>query len=139
MSQCLHNRLPKQKGNMPYGTVKWFNEEKGFGFISPDDGGKDLFVQFISVHFSSIDASEYRTLCEGQRVSYEVKSGQKGKEAAEVRAIGLIAAFGPKIGNLNLAGSDDMLRETQSADLSYKRATDATRQSSHGKFQRFLE
>jgi CspA family cold shock protein len=59
---------------MPYGTVKWFKDEKGFGIIGQDDGGEDLFV-----HFSDIDASGWRTLREGQRVLYEVILGLKRK------------------------------------------------------------
>ncbi|KAH8590387.1 hypothetical protein B0O99DRAFT_305582 [Bisporella sp. PMI_857] len=68
---------------MPYGTVKWFKDEKGLGIIGQDDGGEDLFV-----HSNDIDASGWRTLREGQRVSYEVISGQKGKQAAGVRDVG---------------------------------------------------
>lgn len=67
---------------MAHGTVKWFNSEKGFGFISPNDGGADLFV-----HFSAINASGYRSLEEGQQVEYEVGSGAKGPQAADVRPI----------------------------------------------------
>ena len=58
---------------MAQGTVKWFNSEKGFGFIAPDDGGADLFV-----HFSEIQGSGYRSLEENQRVEFEVGQGQKG-------------------------------------------------------------
>lgn len=63
------------------GTVKFFNESKGFGFINQDDGGKDLFV-----HFSAIVAEGFKTLSEGQRVSFEVVQGRKGPEAANVMA-----------------------------------------------------
>lgn len=66
---------------MSTGTVKWFNEKKGFGFIQPDDGGDDLFV-----HHSSIDVDGYRTLQEGQKVEYEVGEGRKGPQATNVRA-----------------------------------------------------
>ncbi|MGZ8136289.1 MAG: cold-shock protein [Methylococcaceae bacterium] len=67
---------------MATGTVKWFNESKGFGFISPSDGSADVFV-----HFSAIeDNSGYRTLAEGQAVKYEVKSGLKGPQASNVAA-----------------------------------------------------
>lgn len=65
---------------MSAGTVKWFNEQKGYGFITPDDGGKDLFV-----HHSNIVAEGYRTLREGQRVEYEQGTGRKGPEATNVR------------------------------------------------------
>jgi len=64
---------------MPQGTVKWFNAEKGYGFITPDGGGADLFV-----HFSAIQSSGYRTLEEGQAVTFEVTQGQKGPQASEV-------------------------------------------------------
>ena len=61
------------------GTVKWFNEGKGFGFIAPDDGGKDLFA-----HFSQIQARGFKTLTEGQKVKFVVGMGQKGPQAANV-------------------------------------------------------
>jgi len=66
---------------MATGTVKWFNESKGFGFIAPDDGGKDVFV-----HYSAIQGSGFRTLAEGQKVSFEVQQGPKGPQAANVQA-----------------------------------------------------
>jgi cold shock protein len=68
---------------MATGTVKWFNGEKGYGFITPEDGGKDLFV-----HFSAIQADGYKTLNEGQKVEYEATQGQKGPQASNVRVIG---------------------------------------------------
>ncbi|MCB0871745.1 MAG: cold shock domain-containing protein [Actinobacteria bacterium] len=64
---------------MPEGTVKWFSAEKGFGFITPDDGGKDLFV-----HHTQIRMDGYRSLDEGQRVSFDAESGPKGPQAANV-------------------------------------------------------
>jgi CspA family cold shock protein len=67
---------------MAVGTVKWFNATKGFGFITPDEGGEDLFV-----HQSQIVAEGYRDLPEGQRVEFEVSRGQKGLQASSVRAI----------------------------------------------------
>ena len=67
---------------MAQGTVKWFNAEKGFGFISQDDGGADVFV-----HFSAIESDGYRSLNENQRVEFEVTQGQKGPQAEKVRAI----------------------------------------------------
>jgi cold shock protein len=63
------------------GTVKWFNEEKGFGFITPDGGGKDLFA-----HFSQIMGSGFKTLTENQRVEFEATQGQKGPQASNIRA-----------------------------------------------------
>jgi CspA family cold shock protein len=67
---------------MAQGTVKWFNGEKGFGFITPDDGGKDLFV-----HYSEIQGSGYRSLDENQRVQFEVGQGAKGPQAIGVTAV----------------------------------------------------
>lgn len=67
---------------MAQGTVKWFNAEKGFGFISIDGGGADVFV-----HFSAIDGSGYRSLEENQRVEFEVTQGPKGPQADKVRPI----------------------------------------------------
>jgi CspA family cold shock protein len=61
------------------GTVKWFNEKKGFGFITPDEGGEDLFV-----HFTNIAADGFRTLADGQKVQYEPAAGRKGQEAIKV-------------------------------------------------------
>ena len=65
---------------MPTGTVKWFSDEKGFGFITPDDGGNDAFV-----HHSEIVAEGHRTLAEGAKVTYDVESGDKGPKAANVK------------------------------------------------------
>ncbi|AUG09163.1 cold-shock protein [Pseudomonas sp. S09G 359] len=65
---------------MATGTVKWFNAEKGFGFITQDDGGTDVFV-----HFSAIQGDGFKTLEEGKRVEFEVKPGQKGPQAENVR------------------------------------------------------
>jgi cold shock protein len=67
---------------MANGTVKWFNDDKGYGFITPDDGGKDLFV-----HFSAIQADGFRTLPEGAKVSYEAEQGPKGPNAANVQVL----------------------------------------------------
>ena len=65
---------------MTTGTVKWFNESKGYGFISPSDGNQDVFV-----HYSAIVGSGYRSLAEGQTVSFEVEKGPKGLQAAQVK------------------------------------------------------
>ncbi|HVF20894.1 MAG TPA: cold-shock protein [Mycobacteriales bacterium] len=67
---------------MAEGTVKWFNAEKGFGFIAQDGGGADVFV-----HFSAIQADGYRSLEENQRVEFEIQQGQKGPQAANVRPV----------------------------------------------------
>ncbi|HEV3472752.1 MAG TPA: cold-shock protein [Actinomycetota bacterium] len=64
---------------MATGTVKWFNEAKGYGFITPEDGSKDLFV-----HFSNIEADGFKTLAEGSTVTFESRQGQKGPEAVNV-------------------------------------------------------
>ncbi|MDQ5810165.1 MAG: cold-shock protein [Actinomycetota bacterium] len=64
---------------MAQGTVKWFSEDKGYGFITPDDGGKDLFV-----HFSGIAGEGFKTLEEGAKVSYEATQGQRGMQAENV-------------------------------------------------------
>ncbi len=67
---------------MATGTVKWFNDAKGFGFITPDAGGDDLFA-----HFSAINAGGFKSLKEGQKVSFEVAQGPKGRQAANIQAI----------------------------------------------------
>jgi CspA family cold shock protein len=67
---------------MAQGTVKWFNGEKGFGFIAPEGGGPDVFV-----HYSAIDAAGYRSLDENQRVEFDITQGQKGPQAEHVRPI----------------------------------------------------
>ena len=67
---------------MATGTVKWFNEAKGYGFITPEDGSKDLFV-----HFSNIAAEGYKTLAEGATVTFESRQGQKGPEAINVSPV----------------------------------------------------
>jgi cold shock protein len=67
---------------MAQGTVKWFNADKGFGFIAPDDGTADVFV-----HFSAIDMGGYRSLTENQKVEYSTKQGPKGLQADQVRAL----------------------------------------------------
>jgi CspA family cold shock protein len=67
---------------MTQGTVKWFNSEKGFGFIAPDGGGADVFV-----HYSNLVAEGYRSLDENQRVEFEIVAGQKGPQAENVRGL----------------------------------------------------
>ncbi|KAK5945716.1 hypothetical protein PMZ80_002924 [Knufia obscura] len=64
---------------MPSGTVKWFNDQKGFGFITPDDGSPDLFA-----HFSEVQGQGFKTLQEGAKVNFEIKEGQKGKQASNI-------------------------------------------------------
>ncbi|GGA55093.1 hypothetical protein GCM10011490_01140 [Pseudoclavibacter endophyticus] len=79
-----HARGPQHRRNddMATGTVKWFNSEKGYGFIAPDDGSDDVFA-----HFSAIDGSGHRNLEENQRVEFDTERGQKGLQAANIRAI----------------------------------------------------
>ena len=72
----------QKETNMAQGAVKWFNAEKGFGFIAQDGGGADVFV-----HYSAIDSSGYRSLDEGQRVEFEITQGAKGPQAESVRPI----------------------------------------------------
>ena len=67
---------------MPQGTVKWFNEDKGYGFISPDEGGEDLFV-----HYSAIVGNGFRSLEEGAKVTYEATQGKKGMQAENVSKV----------------------------------------------------
>ena len=67
---------------MATGVVKWFNESKGFGFITPDGGGEDLFA-----HFSAINMPGFKTLKDGQRVSFDVVPGKKGQQAANIPAV----------------------------------------------------
>lgn len=67
---------------MATGTVKWFNDSKGFGFITPDEGGDDIFA-----HFSQIKANGFKTLAENQRVSFDVTMGPKGKQASNIQPL----------------------------------------------------
>jgi CspA family cold shock protein len=67
---------------MATGTVKWFNDAKGFGFITPDEGGEDVFA-----HFSQIKANGFKTLAENQKVSFEVTMGPKGKQASNIQPL----------------------------------------------------
>ena len=67
---------------MATGTVKWFNDAKGFGFISPDDGGDDLFA-----HFSAINMGGFKSLKEGQKINFDIAQGPKGRQAANIQAL----------------------------------------------------
>ena len=67
---------------MAIGTVKWFNSSKGFGFIAPDSGGEDVFA-----HFSAIQSQDFKTIAENQKVSFDVTSGPKGKQAANIHLV----------------------------------------------------
>jgi cold shock CspA family protein len=80
----IHPTHPARNDDMTIetGTVKWFNEGKGFGFIAPDDGGKDLFA-----HYKEIQGSGFKTLTENQRVKFEVTQGQKGPQASSIRGV----------------------------------------------------
>ena len=78
-TRCKH----MENTSLATGTVKWFSEQKGYGFITPEDGGKDLFV-----HYSNIVGDGFRNLQDGQAVEYEPAQGQKGPEAQNVRASG---------------------------------------------------
>jgi CspA family cold shock protein len=75
-------RIGPEGFNMAQGTVKWFNSEKGFGFIAPSDGSPDVFV-----HFSAIQSQGYKSLDEGQNVEFDVTQGQKGLQAENVRPL----------------------------------------------------
>lgn len=65
---------------MALGTVKWFNASKGFGFVTPDEGGEDLFA-----HFSAINMNGFKSLKEGQRISFDITDGAKGKQASNIQ------------------------------------------------------
>jgi len=77
--EARHPAAKRKMHQMPSGTVKWFNADKGYGFIQPDEGDDDLFV-----HFSAINAEGYKTLEDGQAVTFEVTQGQKGPQASDV-------------------------------------------------------
>jgi cold shock protein len=77
----VRSTYPAEEQDMPTGTVKWFNDQKGFGFITPDEGTKDLFV-----HQSGIVGDGYKSLSEGAKVSYDSESGDKGPRAVNVQA-----------------------------------------------------
>src|SRR5688572_1080513 len=79
LAQCGLRALPRRRYDMATGTVKWFNAEKGFGFIEQDGGGADVFA-----HYSNIAAQGFRELQEGQKVSFEITQGQKGPQAENV-------------------------------------------------------
>jgi len=77
------DQQPSNKGErMATGTVKWFNDAKGYGFITPDDGSEDLFA-----HFSAINMSGFKTLKEGQKVSFDVVQGPKGTQASNIQKV----------------------------------------------------
>jgi len=76
----LFNLIHLTKVFMATGIVKWFNDAKGFGFVTPDEGGEDLFA-----HFSAINSNGFKSLKEGQKVSFEVTTGPKGKQASNIQ------------------------------------------------------
>lgn len=76
------SEITRENRSLANGTVKWFSEQKGYGFITPEDGGKDLFV-----HYSNIVGEGFRNLQDGQAVEYDAAQGQKGPEAQNVRAV----------------------------------------------------
>jgi CspA family cold shock protein len=78
--QIFNNQVFARIHSMATGIVKWFNDSKGFGFITPDEGGDDLFA-----HFSAIVESGYNSLKEGQRVTFDVTEGLKGKQASNIQ------------------------------------------------------
>jgi cold shock protein len=80
---CPFMSRQKEVSDMATGTVKWFNDQKGYGFITPDEGGKDVFV-----HHSSIAGDGFKSLAEGAKVEFEVAEGQKGPEAKNVVTVG---------------------------------------------------
>ena len=106
---------------MPEGVVKWFSSEKGYGFITPDGGGKDLFV-----HFSEIQGDGFRTLDEGQRVSYEETEGRKGPQASADSpqpcwARGASGAAGPAARRSRRTRAEQQRkRESRSRAMSYR-------------------
>src|ERR1700747_1878698 len=81
-SSACSTHIPWRSSHMPTGTVKWFSDDKGFGFITPDDGDKDLFV-----HHTGINGEGYRSLQEGAKVSYDPEQGEKGPKAVNVQAL----------------------------------------------------
>jgi CspA family cold shock protein len=84
MGEVLRGQHQQKEQVMPTGTVKWFNNAKGFGFILPENGGEDLFA-----HYSSIEMDGYKTLKAGQAVSFEIVQGQKGMHATQIKVVGL--------------------------------------------------
>jgi CspA family cold shock protein len=81
-ARSCHGMADRGQEQMATGTVKWFNADKGFGFIAPDDGTADVFV-----HFSAIASSGYRSLDENQKVEFDTTQGQKGPQAENVRPL----------------------------------------------------
>src|SRR3954465_13192386 len=99
---------------MATGTVKWFNADKGYGFITPDEGAKDLFV-----HFSAIQGSGYRSLDEGAKVEYEAQEGEKGPQAANVRPLGAWLEGGGVVpaAGLSLSEEDQIANKEEKVEM----------------------
>jgi CspA family cold shock protein len=101
---------------MAQGTVKWFSEDKGYGFILPDDGGKDLFV-----HFSGIEGAGFKSLEEGAKVSYEATQGQKGMQADKVSKLREAQGMTERDQQTGSGGAKDNVRDELAEAAEYRK------------------